>query len=153
MQIIILIGLVVLGYMTGSAIEKKHYKSIEMRESQGSKLPVLTISKLPGTIEVKECNLISGSAVISIDYFKRFLAQLINLVGGKVISYESLVDRARREAILRLKESGNGYDYILNLRVETSVIGNSANRKNGVGSVEVLAYGTAIKVVKDESGL
>ena len=153
MQIIILIGLIILGYITGSAIEKNHYKSIEARELEGGNLPVLTTSKLPEYIDIKECKLVSGNVVISIDYFKRFLAQLINLVGGKVISYESLVDRARREAILRLKESGDGYDYILNLRVETSVIGNSANRKNGVGSVEVLAYATAVKVIKYESGL
>ncbi|MFT6733724.1 MAG: hypothetical protein ACJAS9_001914 [Polaribacter sp.] len=38
------------------------------------------------------------------DYFKRFLAGLRNIFGGRVVTYESLVDRARREAILRMKE-------------------------------------------------
>ena len=47
--------------------------------------------------------LVQGSAVISIDYFKRMLAALRNIVGGEVKSYETLVDRARREATLRMK--------------------------------------------------
>lgn len=146
MNLIVFIGLLVLGYLAGTAAEKNHYKSIEKREAEGVNLPVLTTSTLPANKEVEGTVMVSGSAVISIDYFKRILASLINIVGGKVISYESLVDRARREAILRMKEEAKNYDYVLNLRVETSVIGNSANRKNGVGSVEVLAFGTAVKV-------
>lgn len=148
MDIIIFITLVAVGYFTGSHLENKHIKSIEDREKQKSYLPVLTISKSKENENAEYSKLVIGSAVISIDYFKRVLAQLINLVGGNVSSYESLVDRARREAILRMKDQAFGYDYILNLRIETSTVGNSANQRNGVGSVEVLAYGTAVKVIK-----
>ena len=35
--------------------------------------------------------------------FKRFLANLRRLIGGRVKSYESILDRARREALLRMK--------------------------------------------------
>jgi len=153
MNLIVFIGLIVLGYLAGSAAEKNHYRSIEKRESEMADLPIVTISKLPQNMDATNSRLVNGSVVISIDYFKRILAQLINIVGGKVISYESLVDRARREAILRLKEESRGYDYIINLRIETSTIGNAANSKNGVGSVEVLAYGTAVKVAGNETGL
>lgn len=149
MKLIIFLGLLVLGYLAGTAAEKKHYRSIEKREAEGFNLPVVTTSTLLVKKEVEGTLLVTGSAVISIDYFKRILASLINIVGGKVISYESLLDRARREAILRMKDEAKNYDYILNLRVETSVIGNSANQKNGVGSVEVLAFGTAVKVKQD----
>ncbi len=91
-----------------------------------------------------------GSAVISIDYFKRFLAILRNIFGGRIRSYESLVDRARREAILRMKAEAkkNHADIIINFRMETSTIGRSANQKGQVGSVEALAYGTAISLHK-----
>ncbi len=47
-----------------------------------------------------------------------------------------------------MKDQAFGYDYVLNLRIETSTIGNAANQKGNVGSVEVLAYGTAVKVEK-----
>ena len=86
--------------------------------------------------------LVLGSVVISVDYFKRILAALRNIFGGPVQSYETLVDRARREAVLRMKESCINADQIINLRIETSSI--SKGGRNTIGSVEVLAYGTAI---------
>ena len=39
-------------------------------------------------------------------------------------------------------------DIILNLRIETSAIGNSANRRKAIGSIEAIAYGTAITYKK-----
>lgn len=149
MNFIIFLGLLILGYLAGSSAEKKHYRSLERREQVTMDLPVMTTSMLPRGTEVEESILVTGSAVISIDYFKRILSGLINIVGGKVISYESLVDRARREAILRLKDQAKECDYIINLRIETSAIGNSADSKNSVGSVEVLAFGTAVRVNKN----
>jgi uncharacterized protein YbjQ (UPF0145 family) len=96
--------------------------------------------------DIKDSELVYGSVVVSIDYFKRLLAILRNIFGGSVKSYESLVDRARREAILRLKKAAleKNADIVLNLRIETAAIGYNANRKRQVGSVEVIAYGTAV---------
>jgi uncharacterized protein YbjQ (UPF0145 family) len=110
----------------------------------------MTIEPRLNTEQVQESFLVQGSAVISIDYFKRLLAVLRNIFGGRVKAYESLVDRARREATLRLKEQAlaRGADMVINLRLETSAIGNSANRKKQVGSVEAIAYGTAITLHK-----
>ena len=93
-------------------------------------------------MEPARCSLVSGSVVISVDYFKRILAGLRNIFGGNVQSYETLVDRARREAVLRMKESCPDADYVLNLRLETSSI--FKGKRKQVGSVEVLAYGTAV---------
>ena len=80
--------------------------------------------------------------VISVDYFKRLLASLRNFFGGSIQAYETLLDRARREAILRMKENCKNADEIINLRIETSSI--SKGKRNTIGSVEVLAYGTAL---------
>ena len=52
------------------------------------------------------------------------------------------MDRARREAILRLKESCLDATQIINLRIETSSI--YKGKGNQIGSVEVFAYATAI---------
>lgn len=153
MNLIILLALIAIGYIIGTATEKRHYRSIEKRESEMAHLPLLNIGKMAEERPIEGSRLVTGSVVISIDYFKRIVAQLINVVGGKVISYESLVDRARREAILRMKEKAGDSDYIMNLRIETATIGNSANAKNGIGSVEVLVYGTAVKVRKNDSEL
>ena len=94
---------------------------------------------------VREARLVYGNVVISIDYFKKILAGLRNLFGGTVKSYESLIDRARREALLRMKEMAPEADMIVNVRIETAAIGRSANKKS-IGSVEAIAYGTAIRM-------
>ncbi len=69
------------------------------------------------------------------------MAGLINFFGGNITVYESLVDRARREALLRMKESAKDASEIINIKIETSSI--TKNTK-GIGAIEVLAYGTAI---------
>jgi uncharacterized protein YbjQ (UPF0145 family) len=151
-NLIVFISLVVIGYTAGTLAEKRHYKSIEQRERDTLKLPVTTFRKLPKTSrEVKGARMVMGSAVISLDYFKRILAGLRNIFGGEVGSYSSLVDRARREAILRMVESAASASVILNVRIETSTVGQSANRRKSIGSIEALAYGTAVYYEKPQA--
>lgn len=87
--------------------------------------------------------LMHASTVVSIDAYKKFISGFINFFGGNVSAYESLLDRARRESLLRLKDKvqSAGYDTIMHLRYETSPI--SGKVRDSVGSVEVLVYGTA----------
>ncbi|MFH1292866.1 MAG: heavy metal-binding domain-containing protein, partial [Pseudomonadota bacterium] len=68
-----------------------------------------------------------------------------NIFGGTVKSYETLIDRARREALLRMKEMAGGATVIVNVRIETSTIAKRANNK-GVGCLEAMAYGTALTI-------
>lgn len=145
-DLLIFLFLLCLGYGAGSYAEKRHYQSIRQREGLLLQLPVVTADGRFAEGRVKEVQLVTGSVVISVDYFKRLLAILRNIFGGPVKSYESLLDRARREAILRMKEQAQskGAGMVVNLRLETMTIGNYANRRGQVGSVEVLAYGTAI---------
>ena len=144
-QLIILIMLISLGYVAGTIAEKRHYRSIISREKQHLKLPAVTArNMIEENAEIENAKLVYGSVVISIDYFKRILAGLRNFFGGQVKSYESLVDRARREATLRMKEKALNADIILNIRIETSTIGRNANRRKTIGSIEAIAYGTAV---------
>ena len=145
-QLGIFIVLLVVGYNAGRYAERKHYRSIIAREKQLLNVPAVTLKcLLDETREVEECRFVSGSVVVSIDYFKRFLSALQFLFGGNVTAYETLLDRGRREAILRMKNEMPDADVILAARIETATIGSSANAKNSLGSIEVLAYGTAIK--------
>ncbi len=145
-ELVIIIILIIIGFMAGTWAETRHYRSIAHWEKLFLRLPAVTAKNmLDQNLEIEKAEMVSGSVVISIDYFKRFLAGLRNLFGGEVKSYESLVDRARREAIIRMKKKAGGQaDIILNLRIETSAIGKNANRDKSIGSVEALAYGTAV---------
>jgi uncharacterized protein YbjQ (UPF0145 family) len=148
-DLIIILSLTALGYFAGTWAEKRHYSSIREREQQFLGLPALTTKKIPYPAgRIRSMRLVEGSAVISIDYFKRFLARLRNIFGGTITSYESLLDRARREALLRMKEQAPEASIIVNVRIETSAIG-KYSRKRNVGCLEALAYGTAITLEQE----
>lgn len=139
----IICTLIVIGYFFGKVAEKRHYRSIMQREKKFLSLPLTTFKHPIGNLpDIERAQLVYGSVVISVDYFKRILAALRNLFGGTIQPYETLLDRARREAILRLKESCPNADQIINVRIETSSI--SKGESSSIGSVEVLAYGTAV---------
>ena len=142
-SLIIFLILLSLGYGFGKIAESRHYRSIHEREQTLVNLPTTSSKKPIGTTApIHHAELVHGHVVISVDYFKQIVAGLRNLFGGTVQSYETLLDRARREAILRMKECCPTADQILNLRIETSSI--SQGGRDRIGCVEVLAYGTAI---------
>jgi len=147
-NLILFLILMALGYGLGTFAEKRHYKSIRKREKELLNLPAVTLKTAHyEPHQVASARLVYGSAVISIDYFKMILAGLRNIFGGTVKSYESLVDRARREATLRMKKMAENADVIVNMRIETAAVGKQANKKS-VGCLEAMAYGTAITLKK-----
>ncbi|MDD2464608.1 MAG: heavy metal-binding domain-containing protein [Desulfobulbus sp.] len=151
-QLGFLLLLVAVGFFFGRLAEKKHYASIILREQQQLSRPTTSAKRvMGGDRAIGRCHLVMGSVVISVDYFKRILAGLRNIFGGNVQSYETLVDRARREAVLRLLESCPLADQVINLRLETSSI--SKGQKKQIGCVEVLAYGTAVYFKQESDGI
>ena len=143
-DLIVLLVLLALGYGFGRYAESSHYKSIIKREKVLNAIPAVASKVIVPPRNELNSQLVTGSVVISIDYFKRFIAGLRNIFGGRVTSYESLLDRARREAILRMKEEAKklNAELVFNIKLETSSI--HKGRGNSIGSVEVLAYGTAL---------
>lgn len=143
-------ALILLGYFAGKAAESSHYKSIKEREKKTLHMPAVNTRTLGPEMQVAGTTLACGSVVVSVDHFKRFMSGLRLLVGGEVKSYSPLLDRGRREAILRMKESCPQADLFINMRILTSSI-SQGQGPNAMGTVEVLAYATAVKLVKDES--
>jgi len=131
------------GYVFGQIAEKRHFRSIIAREAELQDLLCFTERRIPEA-HSGEAALVCGSVVISIDYFKRFVAGLRSFIGGRVSSYESLLERARREAMLRMKEEARarGAASIWNVRLETASI--AKDNDQTIGAVEVIAYGTAV---------
>lgn len=145
LQLGIPLALIFLGLVLGTLLEARHFALIRRREATTQRVPVLTGPDYPTDRPISQARMLTGDVVVSVDYFKRILAGLRNIFGGEVASYGPLLDRGRREAILRMKEQWPEADMIINVRVETSSI--SKGRKNSIGSTEVLAYGTGIKFV------
>ena len=142
-DLLILAVMLSIGYFAGHHLEKKHYKSIHEREEKFLSIPAVTFAKTyPLERPVQRVALSTGSVVVSVDYFKRFLSIFRNIFGGEMKSYSSIIDRGRREALLRMKEAHPNADAFLNCRLETSSI--TKGKKNRVSCSEVVAYGTAI---------
>lgn len=140
-DLITILVLLTVGFVVGGMIEKAHLRKVKERERTFLNLPAVTAQKfLDDNSDIAYATLVHGSVVISSDFFKDFVAGLKNLFGGRLTTYESLLDRARREAVLRMKEKAMDADIIINTRIETSEIGSDKG-----ASVEVIAYGTAVR--------
>lgn len=135
--------LLIIGIIFGSMNERKHFVQIEKAETELSDIKVLNIKTLPDNLETGGA-LVSGNVVIAVDYFKVFIAGFIMLFGGRMSAYEKMMERARREALIRMQREAKelGADAIYNTRIEFSAVG---QRPNKIGGAELLAYGTAVR--------
>jgi uncharacterized protein YbjQ (UPF0145 family) len=138
------LALAVTGLVAGRWIERRHYASIRRRERELADIPVFAVRLPPPRLAASAASLVAGSVVIADDYFKKLVAGLHTFFGGRVRSYESLVDRARREAVLRMKAEARrlGAAMIVNVKFQTFSI--PGRRTGSTRAVEVLAYGTAV---------
>lgn len=146
--------LVILGFIVGRYQEHRHWDSIRKRESQyKNRIFVSNKKEIPADIKVKESFLCVGCVVIASDYYKTFAARLKSLIGGHLRTLETLLQRGRKEAVLRAIEDAQrrGATLIVNLRIETTTIGRASRRGKGLPMAEVLAYGTAIVPAESNS--
>ncbi len=139
--------ILMIAYFIGSYIERRHFRNIREREAKAKGFPVVSFDTMPENWNASSSHLVTGSIVVSLDYFKRVIAGLRGLIGGRIKTYEPLLDRARREAVLRMIEEARlqGYDAIFNVRLETSRLANARRDGKGIAGVEMLAFGTAVK--------
>lgn len=136
-KIAIFVCLFCIGWYFGSRAEQKHLQQLLKDEAS---LSYIRIGSRRFETRDQAGQLVMASVVISHDYFKMIWANIHGFLGGRLKTYESLLERARREAIVRLKKQaqGLGADEILAIRIATSDMGGQG------GMVEVVAYGTAI---------
>lgn len=140
------VALVVIGLLLGSLAEHRHYRSLRQREAALRHILVFNERRPPADQGFRHATLVVGSVVIAEDYFKRVAASLKSLFGGRLTVYESLMDRGRREALMRMKEEAkrHGASMIFNVRLETAMLSENRPGRNVMFSAEFIAYGTAL---------
>lgn len=139
--------LLLVGLVFGRMAEKRHFRELERQEAQLRDILVFTGKCPPVEPGFTHSTLVCGSVVIGEDYFKRIAAALKSLVGGRLTAYESLMDRGRREAVVRMKREARkaGATMVFNVRFETSSLAEgSAAKQQTLFSAEFMAYGTAL---------
>jgi uncharacterized protein YbjQ (UPF0145 family) len=135
-----------LGFFVGGAIERSHFRGLDRREGEHAGFLITQLKSYPGAVAgPSPPTMLCGEAVISSDYLKTWLASIRKIFGGEMRSYQSLLVRARREALLRIIEEARrlGYNAVCNVRYASTDIGGGAKRRNRAVMVTILASATA----------
>ena len=102
---------------------------------------IVSTALIPGR-EVREAlGIARGSTVRARNIGRDIFAGLKNIVGGEISEYTKLLADAREEALSRMIHDAEklGADAVVNVRFTTAQV--------MTGCSEILAYGTAVKLV------
>lgn len=143
-----LVTIGVIGWLVATWMERRHLKSLDAREAPLQHISVVTRKK-PPACEPEACALLIGSVVMAHDYFRTLVIAIRRLIGGNVKAYERLLQRGRREALIRLKEEADlrGLDQVVNVR-----FGTSATAGRFLHTLEIVAYGTGVRTLRRDDG-
>jgi len=122
--------------LSGQAIGRRHLRAIAAREVALRAIPADDLPEPPGGFGERAV-MVSSAVVLGSDLLTIIGASLRSLTGGEVRRYGPLLQRARREAVLRLQEEARalGFDGVCNVRIEWVQLGSPM--------VAIHAYGTA----------
>lgn len=141
--------LILIGLFFGMTNERRHETSMTKRMESVAHIVVTNLSGKPSApaLPGQVIGMSTGSTVIAFDYFKTFIAGFILMFGGRITVYEKLLDRARREAFLRLLEDAHaqGATAVHGIRYEFSRVGARGGNSGIGGGAELLCYGTAVR--------
>ncbi len=139
------LALLGLGILVGGYRERRHIMDLCRREAATDHILITNLKRIPDADRVRQVALVEGEVVIATDYFKSLATVLRKLVGGELRAAQSLLTRARREAVLRMVERAHalGAREVYNVRFASSNIAQMFGNKGAI-AVEIYAYGTAI---------
>jgi len=102
---------------------------------------VVTTEHIEGKRITETLGLVRGSTIRARHMGRDIMAGLRNIVGGEVKDYTVMLAQAREEAIQRMIEQAEkmGANAIVGTRLVTSMVMS--------GAAEMVAYGTAVKVM------
>ncbi|MBQ9837914.1 MAG: YbjQ family protein [Oscillospiraceae bacterium] len=102
---------------------------------------LLNIDNIPGK-QIEAIGIVKGTVVQSKNFGKDFMAGMKTLVGGEIKGYTEMLIEARQIATKRMVDEAValGADAIVNIRFGSSAVMQ--------GAAEVIAYGTAVKIVE-----
>jgi len=146
------LGLLIWGgsWLFGNLHQNKLVLKLDTEEkallSAGSD-PVSNLSKPSQARQVDSSSLVMESISVGPSWWQMFTGGIKGLFGGKIHSYDKMLTYGRRVVIHRLRVQAiqSGFDEVINLRVETSMISKKSKNDDKTAAYEFTAYGTAIR--------
>ena len=107
-------------------------------------MKLLSINYIPGA-EIEALGMVKGTVVQTKNIGRDFMAGMKTLVGGEIVGYTEMLNEARQIAVKRMVDEAKelGADAVIDVKYGSSQVMQ--------GAAEVIAYGTAVKIVKDEA--
>lgn len=104
-------------------------------------MKLVSIDNIPGK-EIEALGIVKGTVVQSKNIGKDFMAGMKTFVGGEIAGYTEMLNEARQIATKRMVDEAEamGADAIVGIRYGSSAVMQ--------GAAEVVAYGTAVKIVE-----
>ena len=122
-------------------------REVSLRDSLGRD-PLTTIDGGYRT-DITSCGIVWTGVVFGPSHWHLLIGWFNNLTGGSIDIFQKVVSAGRAEAMQRLRESAvdNGWDDVINVRIDTSDMAPQGAQR-AVKAVEVFAYGTGVKYAK-----
>jgi len=107
----------------------------------------LSTQSLMTTMAAESSTLLHVSICVGPSMGQIFFMWFKSIFGGRLHSYDVVLDYGRREALLRLNRQAKnlGCSSVVNIRIETSTVSFAKNDKSNTSSVEFLAFATGIR--------
>ena len=103
-------------------------------------MKLLSIEYIPGA-EIEALGMVKGTIVQTKNVGKDFMAGMKTLVGGEIVGYTQMLEEARQIAVKRMVDEAKalGADAVIGVKYGSSQV--------MTGAAEVIAYGTAVKIL------
>ena len=97
--------------------------------------------------DITSCEMVWAGVVFGPSHWHQLIGFFNNLIGGSIDVFQKVISAGRAEAVQRLRENAvaNGWDDVINVRIDTSELGSKGGSKNPIKAVEIFAYGTGVK--------
>ena len=116
----------------------------------GAGNPINNLSKPSQSTKVESSTLVMSSISVGPSWWQMMLGGWKNFFGGKIESYDKMLGYGRRKVLhdMRIQALNQGFDEVINVRVETSMVTKKSKGDDKTAGYEFIAYGTAIKYVR-----
>lgn len=104
-------------------------------------MKLLSIDYIPDT-KIEALGMVKGTIVQTKNIGRDFMAGMKTLVGGEIVGYTEMLNEARQIAVKRMVDEAKelGADAVIGIKYGSSQV--------MAGAAEVIAYGTAVKIIK-----